>query len=137
MTDVKGEFVVKVDDAIVMDVTNVEETADSAPALLVHGHDVYEVIYDSNRLYGTEAVHVTAEMIDAFIEIMYMTQRSSKTAEWEMLPEPTAGVYDALIYTQAKIRADQGMESYQQELSEMNEQERYATEKPDNLTVSD
>lgn len=137
MTDVKGEFVVKVDDAIVMDVTNVEETADSAPALLAQGHDVYEVIYDSNRLYGTEAVHVTAEMIDAFIEIMYMTQRSSKTAEWEMLPEPTAGVYDALIYTQAKIRADQGMESYQQELSEMNEQERYATEKPDNLTVSD
>lgn len=137
MTDVKGEFVVKVDDAIVMDVTNVEETADSAPALLAQGHDVYEVIYDSNRLYGTEAVHVTAEMIDAFIEIMYMTQRSSKTAEWEMLPEPTAGVYDALIYTQAKIRADQGMESYQQELSEMNEQERYETEEPDNLTVSD
>jgi len=137
MTDVKGEFVVKVEDAIVMDVTNVEETAESAPALLAQGHDVYEVIYDADRLYGTEAVHVTAEMIDSFIEIMYMTQRSSKTDEWEKLPEPTAGVYDALIYTQAKIRAEQGMESYQKELSEMNDLERYTTEKPDDLTVSD
>lgn len=133
MTDKKGSFVVKVEDAVVMDVTNVEETAESAPALLAQGHDVYEVRYDSSQLYGTESVHVTPQMIDSFVEVMYMTQRSSDTEAWNNLPEATASVYDALIYTQAKIRAEDGREAYQKELEEMENEERFVAEEPENL----
>lgn len=121
---------VKVEDAIVTNVTDVSDAPKSAPALFAQGHDVYEVKYNSTRKNDTESVYATADMIDAFIEIMYMTQRSCSTDKWHKLPNPTASVYDALVYTQTKIRAGKGMEAYIKELSDMNSSDRYTTEEP-------
>lgn len=133
MTVHSGVFIVQVGNATVVDVTQNAEAAENAPALFSAGHDVYEVTYNPSDLHGSESVYITEDMIDAFVEITYMTQRSSTVNEWSDLPPATADVYDAIVYTQAKIRAENGDEAYQNEVEEMNEEDRYVVEEPENL----
>lgn len=123
-----GDYIVSVGDSVVLDVTEEPEHAEYAPELFAKGNDVYYVIHNSSSLEAVETVYVTEDMVDAFIEIMYTTQRASSISEWDQLPTPTSDTYDSLVYLQAYIRANKGMVAYQDELDEMSHSERYKTD---------
>jgi len=122
--------VVSVGDSIVLDVTGEPEHAECSPELFATIEDVYYVVYNSSSLQTVETVYVTEDMVDAFINILYSTQRSSSISEWEKLPPTTSDVYDSLVYLQSYIRANMGFDAYQNELEEMHESDRYKTESP-------
>lgn len=122
-----GDYIVSVGDSVVLDVTEEPEHAEYAPELFAKGNDVYYVVHNSSSLEAVETVYVTEDMVDAFIEIMYTTQRASSINEWDKLPTATSDTYDSLVYLQAHIRANKGMVVYQDELEDMNHSDRYKT----------
>lgn len=129
MVKTRGIPVVKVGEAHITDITEVKEAAEDYPSKFATGGRVYEVVYESETVkYGRESISVKESDVDSFVDIMYMTQRSTLSDEWSELPTATADVYDALVFLQFKIKAEKGISAYEDELEDLKSENRYNTD---------
>lgn len=124
----KGEFICSVEDAVAMEVTNIEEKSESAPELFAQGNRVFEITNDSPKLYGTESILVDINDVESFIEILYMCQRSTAEDAWQLLPKTIEDTYEALIFLQAILYANDGREAYNNEVERLSSMERFKKE---------
>lgn len=124
----EGSFVCSVENAVVMEVTNVVERAESYPQKFAEGERVFEVTYDSENVYGVESVVFNRDDMESFIEILYMCQRATDEAAWQLIPQPIEDTYESLIYLQAVLHAEDGREEYEQEKQELSSIDRFKTE---------
>lgn len=128
MVKTRGTPVINVGQAYITNITEVEEAAEDAPTKFAEGGDVYEVVCVSDTVaYGRESIILKEDDVDSFVDIMYMTQRSTLSDEWSGLPSTTADVYDALIFLKYKIKSEKGITSYEEELNDLKSKEEYRT----------
>jgi len=77
------------------------------------------------ELEEKESVELTQPEVHTTLESIYTAQRASSAGEWEHLPPVLADFYDTIVYTSYWIRAQLGNEVFEQELEELEAQDRF------------
>lgn len=124
----EGEFTCSVEDAVVMEVTDIKEKSENAPELFARGNRVFEITNDSPKLYGTESVLVDITDVESFIDILYMCQRSTGENSWQLLPKTIEDTYESLIFLQAILYAENGRDAYEDEVERLASIDRFKQE---------